>query len=96
VVNISITYTLAPAYDICHAYRPGSPWVSQQSLSVNGKRQDINKTDLLAVAKQMSIKKPGEILQQIENAINEWPSYAQQCQVEEQLRKAIEKTLIRL
>ncbi|MBL7836686.1 MAG: type II toxin-antitoxin system HipA family toxin, partial [Bacteroidetes bacterium] len=32
-------WRLSPAYDVCHAYRPGSQWVSQQSLSVNGKRR---------------------------------------------------------
>lgn len=88
-------WALAPAYDICHAYRPGSPWVSQQSLSVNGKRQDINKADLLAVAKQMSIKKPGEIIGQIADTLNAWPSYARQCQVESELLKAIQATLLR-
>jgi serine/threonine-protein kinase HipA len=51
-------WALAPAYDICHAYRPDSPWVSQQSLSVNGKRRNIDRKDLLEVAKQMTIKKP--------------------------------------
>jgi serine/threonine-protein kinase HipA len=28
-------WNLAPAYDICHAYRPGSEWVSQHALSIN-------------------------------------------------------------
>jgi serine/threonine-protein kinase HipA len=29
-------WTLSPAYDVCHAFRPGSLWVSSQSLTVNG------------------------------------------------------------
>ena len=33
-------WQLAPAYDLCHAYRPNSMWVSQHALSVNGKRTD--------------------------------------------------------
>jgi serine/threonine-protein kinase HipA len=32
---------LAPAFDICHSYRPGSAYVSQHSLSINGKQQNI-------------------------------------------------------
>lgn len=27
---------ISPAYDVCHAYRPGSEWVSQHALSING------------------------------------------------------------
>jgi len=34
-------WKLAPAFDVCHSYRPGSTWVSQHSLSINGKRHDI-------------------------------------------------------
>lgn len=30
-------WELAPAYDICHAYRPGSEWASQHALSINGR-----------------------------------------------------------
>jgi len=45
------SWKLAPAYDICHAYRPGSEWVSFHSLSINGKRDDISTDDMLQVAK---------------------------------------------
>ena len=36
-------WKLSPAFDICHAYRPGSDWVSQHALSINGKRKYITK-----------------------------------------------------
>jgi serine/threonine-protein kinase HipA len=87
-------WALAPAYDVCHAYRPDSPWVSQQSLSVNGKRQGINRKDLLEVAKQMTVKKPDEIIRQIENILQSWLNYAVQCHVEKHMQKAIEKTFL--
>jgi serine/threonine-protein kinase HipA len=48
---------LAPAYNICFAYRPDSDSVSQHNLSINGKRRNFTKADLLAVAKSMNIKK---------------------------------------
>jgi len=89
-------WALAPAYDICHAYRPDSPWVSQQSLSVNGKRLDINRKDLLKVAKQMTVKKPDEIISQIEKVLASWSDYAGQCHVEAVLQKAIAKTFLKI
>ena len=58
-------WELAPAYDICHAYRPESIWVSQHALSVNGKRKNITKNDLLKVAKSMNIKKAEKIISHI-------------------------------
>ncbi|MEB0261793.1 type II toxin-antitoxin system HipA family toxin [Mucilaginibacter sp. 10I4] len=89
-------WALAPAYDICHAYRPDSPWVSQQSLSVNGKRQGIDRKDLLEVAKQMTIKKPDEIIRDVESVLKLWPDYANQCDVATVLQKAIAETFISL
>ena len=88
------TRKLAPAFDVCHAYRPGCMWVSQQSLSVNGKRIDITPDDLLHVTKMMSIKKVEQIMKQINRVVNHWPKYAQQVKVNKDLLAAIGKTLL--
>ena len=69
-------WELAPAYDLCHAYRPDSPWVSQHALSVNGRRENINFEDLLAVAKSMNIKKAADIIKHINSTVSDWLSYA--------------------
>lgn len=85
---------LSPAYDVCHAYRPDSAWVSQHALSINGKRQNITRADLLLVAKQMNIKKAEAIITQIADVVRQWNSYAEQTKVETKLREAIAKTLL--
>lgn len=87
-------WATSPAYDVCHAYRHDSLWVSQQSLSVNGKRLGIERKDMLAVASQMNIKKPDEIIRHIESILEIWPDYARQCDVETLLQKAIAKTFV--
>lgn len=88
------TWNLSPAFDLCHAYRPGSDWVSQHCLSINGKRKNITKQDLLHVAKQMNIKKAEAIIRQIAEVINAWPNYAKQVGLEKKLTSAIGKTLV--
>ena len=85
---------LAPAYDVCHAYRPGSNWVSRQSLSINGKMENFDKNDLLGFAKKMNIKKAKEIIQQTAEITSKWKTYAQRVGVNPQLAAAIEKTLV--
>jgi len=87
-------WKLAPAYDICHTYRPGSEWVSRHALSINGKRNNITRDDLLEVATQMNVKKVDSIIRQIADVISNWKEYADKVKVEPKLRKAIEKTLI--
>ena len=87
-------WKLSPAFDLCYAYRPGSVWVSQQSLSVNGKRQKITRDDFVSVAKQMNIKKAKNIIDQVNEAVKKWPGYAEDTRVDPMLRDSIGLTLI--
>jgi serine/threonine-protein kinase HipA len=89
-------WKLSPAYDVCHAYRPGSAWVSRQSLSVNGKRENITRHDLIALAKQNSLKKPEHIIDKISEVVSNWNQFAEEQKVNSDLRKAINDTLIQL
>ncbi len=86
---------LAPAYDICHAYRPDSEWVSQHNLSINGKRKDFLRSDLLTIARQNSIRQPQIIIEEVLEIVQQWPTYAKLYQVDEKLAKAIDATLLR-
>jgi serine/threonine-protein kinase HipA len=90
------TWELAPAYDICHAYRPGSVWVSQHALSINGKRKDITKADLLTISNSMNIKKGEKIVKEISDKVAQWKDYARITNVEERLSEAINQTLLLL
>jgi serine/threonine-protein kinase HipA len=87
-------WELTPAYDMCHAFRPGSEWVSQHALSINGKRNAITKEDLVTVAKLMNIKKAKEIIQQTSEVIKNWTSFAEETKIEAKLKEAIKTTLI--
>jgi len=89
-------WRLSPAFDVCHSFRPASTWVSQQSLSVNGKRRDITRNDFLSVAKNMNIKKADKIITRINEVVKRWPEYAEETKVNANLRDAIKKTLISL
>lgn len=89
-------WKLSPAFDVCHSYRPGSAWVSQHSLSINGKRINITRNDLLQVAKKMNIKKAGVIIDQVNAAVGKWNEFAEQTKVKKDLKDAISKTLLLL
>lgn len=91
-------WELAPAYDLCHAYRPGSQWVSQHALSIHGKRKGITRKDLLSVAKGISMKtkKATEIIDQINEIVQNWKTYAEQVDVAPALQDEIQHTLLDL
>lgn len=93
-MNNSGEWKLAPAYDVCHAYRPGSSWVSQHALSINGKRLGITRDDLLAVGQQMNVKRASAINSQVSEVVARWHEFAEQTKVEPQLSYSIGKTLL--
>lgn len=89
-------WSLSPAFDVCHAYRPSSTWVSQHCLSVNGKRNNIERADLLEVARKMNIKGASDIIDHVDQVIGRWKEYADDQKVDPQLKDAIESTLVRM
>ena len=89
-------WELAPAYDICYAYRPGSIWVSQHALSVNGKREGILMEDFLAVGKSMNIKRAKKIIAEVQETINNWGYFSKKAKVDLVKSAAIKKTLLKV
>lgn len=89
-------WQLSPAFDICHAYRPNSQWVSQHALSIGGKRKGFLAQDFITLANKMNIKKPKEIIEQVRNAVSNWRNFANEVAVDLDLTKAIERTLLYL
>ena len=86
-------WQLAPAYDLCYSYDPKSIWVSQHALSINGKRKNIFREDLLSIAKANSIRKPDKIIDEIKNIICNWQEYADKAGVNKKLKEAITQNL---
>ena len=86
------SWELTPAYDVCFAYRPESTWVSQHNLSINGRRKDFTKEDLLQVAKSMNIKKANQIIQQINDVVSKWATFAEEAKVKNDFMEQISKS----
>ncbi|NDV66271.1 type II toxin-antitoxin system HipA family toxin [Bacteroides sp. 224] len=89
-------WRLAPAYDICHAYRPGSDWVSRHALSINGKREHITRNDLILIGQSIRNKKAVEIIDEISEKVHQWNFYASEAGVDKDKKETIYKTLITL
>jgi serine/threonine-protein kinase HipA len=69
-------WNFSPAYDVTFAYNPSNLWLSQHQLSINNKRRDITRNDLLSLATQMNVKKANEIIENVKDVISKWNEYA--------------------
>ncbi len=86
-------WRLSPAYDLCFSFDPTNHWVSNQTLSINGKRRKITKEDLMTIAKDNNIKKGEIIIDEINSVIKSWKIYASQAEVRSDLKKRINDNL---
>lgn len=89
-------WELAPAYDICHAYKPEHKWVSQHALSINGRRSNITREDLLKAGSSANIKKSESVIMEINETVSRWKQFADEAAVSPALRNEIAGTLINL
>ncbi len=88
-------WQLAPAFDIAYSYKPGSPWVNSHQLTVNGKRDNFVRDDLLVIAKLISnfTKEAKLIIQQALDVVSQWETYARTAKVPVSFAREIQQNL---
>lgn len=86
-------WELSPAYDMTYAYNPSRKWTKQHQMSINGKRENILREDILAVGTKMNIKNPKETIDKVIEIVSNWTKYAKNAEVDSEKIKAIQETL---
>lgn len=68
------TWSLAPAFDVtCASYPLASGF---RAGRIMGKATEIRERDFLLLAQECEIRKPKEIMRQVQDSIAEWPRFA--------------------
>ena len=87
-------WSLSPAYDMSWSYNPKGAWTSKHQMSVNNKWDKITREDLLAFAKNVNIKQPTAIIEQVKDGVSKWLQYAKEHGIPNDIAKAIDSTLL--
>jgi serine/threonine-protein kinase HipA len=69
-------WSLAPAYDVTHAYSPGSRWLNQHLMGVNGRFAEITRDDLLTIAERFGVMGAASIFSEVNAALASWSEFA--------------------
>lgn len=87
-------WKLSPAYDMAWAYNPEGKWTNRHQMSINGKRDDIQKEDLIALASAASISERNalKIIDEVNEAVIQWPKLAADNGLENSIIEQISKT----
>jgi serine/threonine-protein kinase HipA len=78
LMNREGEWSLSPAYDVAYSYNPTGEWTSQHQMSINGKRDNFELSDLVALANAGGIKKRKavEITSEVAQAVETWQKQA--------------------
>lgn len=93
LMNRSGKWSLSPAYDVSWAYNPQGNWTSKHQMSINNKWDEITRADLIATAKNMNIKRPEIIIEQVIDSVNLWYKFAKEYDIPNDTIKQIGNTL---
>ncbi|MEA1976937.1 MAG: type II toxin-antitoxin system HipA family toxin [Chloroflexota bacterium] len=71
-------WTLSPAYDLTYSWNPKGDWTSQHQMSVNNKRDNFTRDDLISFALTAGLKKQiaDDMISRVISEFNRWPDVA--------------------
>jgi len=87
-------WSLAPAYDVIWAWKPGNLWLDSHQMSINGKRDGFTVVDLRAVAAVAGLTRgrAEAILAEVAGAVAGWRAIADAVGVDEQMADQIARS----
>lgn len=84
-------WKLTPAYDITYSYNPTGIWTSLHQMTVNGKRDEFTKYDLLEVGEKISYKNNKTALNEVIEVVANWHMYADKAGIPKEQADRLQK-----
>jgi len=91
LMNPKGKWSLSPAFDMTYSHNPKGQWTSQHQMSINGKRDNFKREDLLAVAHTSDLRHADKVIDEVKNAVNNWANYADKAGLDETRMQSIKK-----
>ncbi|MEN8008534.1 MAG: type II toxin-antitoxin system HipA family toxin [Candidatus Krumholzibacteriota bacterium] len=85
-------WSLSPAFDVTYAYNPAGDWTNRHQMTLAGKRDGFTREDLLAIGREMGIRKSADIIAEVGEAVGRWAELAEAAGVSDERVAAITKT----
>jgi serine/threonine-protein kinase HipA len=88
-------WALSPAFDLSYSYSPSGTWTDRHQMSLNGKRDDFERQDLLMFCKNAGMKSAAaqRLVDEIIAAVAAWPDRAREAGVDDQTVSRIFRAL---
>ncbi len=85
-------WSLSPAFDITWSFNPAGDWTATHQMTVNGKRDQFTRADLLAAGRSAQLKRgrAEAIAEEVIAAVRDWPRHAAEAGVPEDRYRQIQ------
>jgi serine/threonine-protein kinase HipA len=85
-------WSLSPAFDITWSFNPAGDWTATHQMTVNGKRDQFARADLLAAGRSAQLKRgrTEAIVEEVIAAVRDWPRHAAEAGVPEDRYREIQ------
>lgn len=97
LMNRKGEWRLSPAFDVSYAYNPNGGWTNQHQMSLAGKRDNFELSDLVqfGIFCGMKPKKAEGIIRDMHEHVEGWPTYAEKAGISESVANAIHRAMRR-
>jgi len=85
IMNHEDKWMLSPAYDVTYSHNPAGKWTNQHQMSLNGKRDNFSKDDLITLGESISLPRVDEVINDVISAVDKWPEHAKDAGVKKEV-----------
>jgi serine/threonine-protein kinase HipA len=82
-------WALSPAYDVIYSHNPAGQWTNRHQMSLNGKRDEFTRDDLLQVGESISLARPADLHEEVREVVSRWPEFAAEAGIEQDVTTEI-------
>jgi len=83
-------WSLSPAYDLTWSYNPKGKWTNQHQISLNGKRDNFIRNDLIDLANVYDVRDPSKVIDQVMDAMHQWKKLAEDVDMDKETIKGVQ------
>lgn len=91
LMNEKGQWKLAPAFNLTYSYDATNKRMCQHQMSVNGKRDNFTRKDLIMVSESISLPKPERVIDEVRQAVSQWATFAKRAGVKKKTITSVAK-----
>ena len=91
LMNEKGQWKLSPAFNLTYSYDATGTRMSQHQMSINSKRDNFTRKDLITIGESISLPKPERVIDEVKQAVSQWPTFAKRAGLKKKIINDIVK-----